>query len=59
MKKFRVKWKPGDEFLPPLSIEEATNNLLFGDRVFGDGKMTEEEAKELVILYREDHKENL
>ena len=59
MKKLQTKMTAGSEFLPPLSIEEATNNLLFGDRVFGDGKMTEDEAKELVILYREEHKENL
>lgn len=55
MKKLRVKWRPGSEFLVG-SIEQATENLLFGDRIYGDGKMTKEKARELVIFYREKHK---
>jgi hypothetical protein len=51
-KKLKAQWTAGSEFLPPLSLESSIQNLLFGDRTFGDGKMTYDEAKELIIAYR-------
>ncbi len=53
MKKLKATHVPGSEFLPPFTVEEAANNLLYGDSVFGDGKMTLEEATNFVIQYRE------
>ena len=56
-KKLKVKWEVGSEFLPPNTIKESANNVLLGDKFFGDGTMTFEEAKELVIQFREKHKD--
>jgi hypothetical protein len=50
--KLKATHVPGSEFLPPFTVEEATNNLLYGDSVFGDGKMTREEATKFIIQYR-------
>jgi hypothetical protein len=52
MNKLKASHEPGSEFLPPFTVEEATNNLLYGDSVFGDGKMTREEATKRVIQFR-------
>lgn len=51
-KKLKANWSVGSEFLPPNTIEQSANNVLLGDRTFGDGKMTLDEAKKLVRAYR-------
>lgn len=53
MKKLKALHEPGSEFLPPFTIEESVNTMLYGDSIFGDGKMTREEATKLVVKFRE------
>lgn len=53
MTKLKATWKEGSEYIPPFTIEESVNTLLQANKILSDGKMHYDDAKELVIKFRE------